>query len=404
MPGRQLAGARLLNSEYLRMLGWCVLFSSGFKRALFVLVAVAVLCLGVAHYVPNFADSLVAGEVQEALAPVQKQVMLAWSSRVTLLNYIAGMRRLQAEKSQLEQQISNLTLENNHLQEYVGENQQLEKLLNFKQRNAQRFTLLGAMVISRSPDNWYSTLVVDRGSQDGVKKDMAVVSDAGLVGRVDAVWPHTADVILILDPGVAAGAMVGESSTQGVIEGSKEEPGLLRMIDLPYDAKLEPGQTVMTSGLGGIFPGDVSIGKVLQFNNGGSDLNTYALVQPDVDFNRLEDVFIITQARSAPEPVISPSPVNSQPSATPAQSSPVQPPATPVKSSPVQPPVTPAQPVTTTQPSVTPAQPVTTTQPSVTPAQPVTTTQPSVTPAQPPAAQTQPNAAPAQLPAAQTQP
>ena len=182
------------------------MFSSGFKRTLIVLAAVAVFCLGVAHYVPNFADSLVAGEVHEALAPVQKQVMLAWSSRVTLLNYIAGMRRLQAEKSQLEQQISNLTLENNHLQEYVGENQQLEKLLNFKQRNAQRFTLLGARVISRSPDNWYSTLVVDRGSQDGVKKDMVVVSDAGLVGRVDAVWPHTADVILILDPECCRGS------------------------------------------------------------------------------------------------------------------------------------------------------------------------------------------------------
>ena len=351
------------------------MFSSGFKKTLFVLAVAVMFCLGVAHFVPNFASSRVAGEVHEVLAPVQKQVMLAWSGRVTLLNYIAGMRRLQAEKSQLEQQISNLTLENNRLQEYVGENQQLEKLLDFKQRNAQRFTLLGARVISRSPDNWYSTLVVDRGSQDGVKKDMVVVSDAGLVGRVDAVWPHTADVILILDPEVAVGAMVSESSTQGVIEGSKEEPGLLQMIDLPYDAKLEPGQTVMTSGLGGIFPGDVSIGKVLQFNNGGSDLNTYALVQPDADFNRLEDVFIITQARSVPEPVIRPSPVNSQPPATPAQPSAVQPPATrhnrlrysrharrnrhsTAVSAPAQPLPTPAQPpAQPAQPSATPAQP-----------------------------------------------
>ncbi len=268
-----------------------------FKRTLVILAAVAVLCLGVAHFVPNFAGSVVARGAREALAPAQDKMMLAWRSGSSFLGYFASVHRLQDENNQLKQQLRDQTWENNSLREYVYENQQLQKLLDFKQRNELRFVLLGARVISRSSSNWYSTMVIDRGSDDGVKKDMVVVSDAGLVGRVNAVGPHTAEVLLVLDGEGAVGSMVSESGTQGVIEGNKEDPGVLRMIDLPYDANLTPGQTVVTSGLGGIFPKDVPIGQVLQFNKGGSDLDMYALVQPYVDFNRIQDVFIITETR-----------------------------------------------------------------------------------------------------------
>ncbi|MGD0153315.1 MAG: rod shape-determining protein MreC [Thermacetogeniaceae bacterium] len=287
------------------------MFSSHFKRTLVILAAVAVLCLGVAHFAPNFAGSVAARGVHEVLAPAQDKMMLAWRSGGSFLGYFASVRRLQDENNQLKQQLSNQIWENDRLREYVYENQRLQKLLEFKQRNDLRFTLLGARVISRSPSNWYNTMVVDRGSGDGVKKDMVVVSDAGLVGRVDAVGPHTAEVLLILDREGAVGVMVSESGTQGVIEGNKEDPGVLRMIDLPYDANLTPGQTVVTSGLGGIFPQDVPIGQVLKFNKGGSDLDMYALVQPYVDFNRLQDVFIITETRSVPQSGASPG--NSQP-------------------------------------------------------------------------------------------
>ncbi len=353
------------------------MFSSGFKKTLIILAAGAILCLGLARLVPNFAGSPVAGDIHEVLAPVQSRVMLAWRGSASLLDYFAGIRRLQAENGQLQQQVRDLTWENNRLHEYVYESQQLQKLLDFKNRNVMRFTLLGARVISRSPSNWYSTLVLDRGSEDGVKKDMVVVSDAGLVGRVDAVWPHTADILLILDPEGAVGAMVSESGTQGVIEGSKDDPGMLQLIDLPYDAKPQPGQTVMTSGLGGIFPGDVPIGKVLQFNTGGNNLDQYALVQPDVDFNRIEDVFIITATRSVPEPVASP-PAPAQPAAAPAQpAAAAAQPETPAQTSPA-----PAKPTTQAQPT-TPQTAPAPEQPAAAPAQPTTQAQPSAVPVQP---------------------
>jgi rod shape-determining protein MreC len=379
------------------------LFSSGFKRALIILAVVAIFCLGLARLVPNFAGSPVVGKIHEVLAPVQSRVMMAWSGSASLLSYFAGIRRIQGENSQLQQQVMDLTWENNRLHEYVYESQQLQKLLDFKNRNVMRFTLLGARVVSRSPSDWYSTLVVDRGSEDGVEKDMAVVSDAGLVGRVDAVWPHTADILLLLDEEGAAGAMISESGTQGVIEGSKDDPGMLQMIDLPYDAKPVAGQTVMTSGLGGIFPGDIPIGKVLKFDTGGSGLDQYALVQPDVDFDRIEDVFIITASRSVPEPVASPpaqaaqpAPAQTQPAATSTQPAQTQPAAQPTKQAPAQPQPAPAQ----TQPAPTSTQPAPT-QPAPTSTQPAPT-QPAPTSTQP--AQTQPAPAQTQPAPTSTQP
>lgn len=277
------------------------MFNTGFKKTVIILAAVAILCLSLAYFTPNFADSRVAGGIRGVLAPAQSKVMLAWQGGASFLDYFAGARRLQDENDQLKQQIQDLTWENVSLQEYVYENQRLTRLLDFKQRDALRFTLLGARVVSRSPSNWYNTLVVDRGSGAGVRKDMAVVSDAGLVGRVDAVGPDTSEILLILDRDGAVGAVVPESGTRGVIEGSKDDPGVLRMIDLPYDSRLLPGQVVVTSGLGGIFPGGVPIGEISEFDSGGSELDKYAQVKPYTDFNRLQEVFIITETRSSPE-------------------------------------------------------------------------------------------------------
>ncbi len=273
------------------------MFSSQFKKTLVILVVMALLCLSLAHYDSSYPGSRAAVAVRETLAPLQGRVMLAWQGASFVAGYFRGMNRLQEENDQLQQQLRDLTWKNDSLQEYVYENQLLNNLLNFKQRNDVRFTLLGARAISRSPSNWYSSLVVDRGSADGVKKDMVVVSDAGVVGRIDAVGPHTSDVLLILDQEGAAGAVVVASGTQGVVEGNKEDPGMLRMIDLPYDAKLTPGQAVVTSGLGGIFPGDLPIGEISEFDSSGGELDKYALVSPYVDFDRLEDLFIITGSR-----------------------------------------------------------------------------------------------------------
>lgn len=276
---------------------------SPWRRKLIVLLVIAIFCLGLARFTVRFSGGTA---VKEVLAPLQGGVMSLWRGVSSTFQYVGRARQIKQENERLQEQVRELTWENNRLHEYVYENRRLLKLLDFKERNAKRFTLLGARVIGRVPNNQYGILTVDRGSVDGVRKDQVVVSDAGLVGRIIAVGPHTSDVLLILDRDGAAGAMVQESRTPGVVEGGKDEPGLLRMVDLPYDAKLKKGEVVVTSGLGGIFPRGIPIGEIVKFENQGSELDKYALVRPYVDFNRLEEVLIITGVREVPEPVEGP--------------------------------------------------------------------------------------------------
>lgn len=274
------------------------------RRKLVVILAIAAFCLVVARFTPYFSWGSL---IKESLAPLQGGVMSLWRGASSAFQYVAEARRIKQENDRLKERVRELTWENTRLREYVYENRRLQKLLNFKEKNATRFTLLGAQVIARAPNSQSCILTVDRGSEDGVRKDQVVVSDAGLVGRIIAVGPHNADVLLLLDRDGAAGAMVQESRTPGVVEGGKDESGLLRMVDLPYDAKLRKGDVVITSGLGDIFPPGIPIGEVVRLENQGGALDKYALVRPYVDFNRLEEVLIITAVHEVPEQVEKPS-------------------------------------------------------------------------------------------------
>ncbi|MDH7577194.1 MAG: rod shape-determining protein MreC [Bacillota bacterium] len=280
------------------------LYRPPLRRNIVILAAVIVLCLGFARFSANFTGGAAVNLFQEILAPLQSGVMYVWSGIGSFFEYFARARHLQEENALLRRQVRELTWENNRLREYVYENRRLLRLLDYKEQNARSFTLLGARVISRSPSSWYSTLIVDRGSEDGVQRNQVVVTDAGLVGRVTSVASHSARVLLILDLEGAVGAMVQDSRTVGIVEGNKDAPGFLRMVHLPYNAKLKKGEAVITSGLGEIFPRGIPIGEIVKVENEGSELDKYALVRPYVDFNRLEELFIITEIHQVPEPVL----------------------------------------------------------------------------------------------------
>lgn len=273
------------------------------KKSL-LFMGLAVLCLIAAHFTSVRPGGRAVQFVEEVFAPLQSGMMYVWNGARSSIGFLWEARHLKRENELLRQQVRDLTWENNRLHEYVYENGRLLKLLKFKEHYAKRFTLLGARVIARSPNNWYSTLTVDRGEFDGVKKDQVVVSDAGVVGRIVSVGPHTAKVLLILDRDGAVGAMVQENRTLGIVEGSKDNLGLLKMVHLPYDADLKRGQVVVTSGLGGVFPRGIPIGKVLKFEDEGSGVDKYAIVKPFVDFDRLEELFIITEIHEIREPVM----------------------------------------------------------------------------------------------------
>lgn len=212
-------------------------------------------------------------------------------------------KMLKSEIEQLRQTQVNIT-------EITAENERLHTVLAYKQAAVQ-FDLVAAKVIARDPSNWTSTIIIDRGTNDGIAKDMAVVTPQGLVGNVVSVAKNSARVQLILDRRSSVGGLVQrpESRVAGIIAGDNNNKMMVRMINIPRDADIVEGDQIVTSGFGGIYPKGISLGEVENIVNDDGGLLKYAVLKPSVDFQKLEEVSVIVTSREAPPIPITQEPV-----------------------------------------------------------------------------------------------
>ncbi|AEH47022.1 rod shape-determining protein MreC [Parageobacillus thermoglucosidasius] len=191
------------------------------------------------------------------------------------------------------------------LEEYVAletqvqalkkENERLRALLN-KKESLRDFIPIQATVIGRNPDRWQETIIVNRGEQHGVKKDMAVITPEGLVGKVQHASQFTSTVQLLsaLDQKNRISAYVqGNENIFGLIEGYDEKRRALLLKRIPFDAKIEKKQKVLTSGLGGVFPKDLPIGEVMEVVPDQYGLTKMVYVKPLANFYDIDDVIIV---------------------------------------------------------------------------------------------------------------
>ena len=152
-----------------------------------------------------------------------------------------------------------------------------------------------ARVIARDPANWWRTIRIDHGSRDGVPIDAPVFTPAGLVGRVSEVGYAQSQVLLVGDPGCRVAVAIAETREQGVIDPSSSSPLDDTLVELKYlsrNSKLVPGQLVVTSGLGGIFPAGIVVGQVADVRTAGFGLYKEARVSLAVKMNTLEEVWV----------------------------------------------------------------------------------------------------------------
>ena len=150
-------------------------------------------------------------------------------------------------------------------------------------------------MIGRDPSPFLHYVVINRGSNDDIRRGMPVVTNQGLIGRVDAVIADAARVQLITDPASSINVYLQNAGTDAILVGSVTGDVSLDMIS--QDASVEPGDLILTSGLGGGYPPDLIIGQVLSVRSLDVELFQQAAVQPTVDFSRLEIVLVITNFR-----------------------------------------------------------------------------------------------------------
>lgn len=232
---------------------------------------------------------------REVLAPFQAAftAVAGWASGSWefVRDLFGGRRELVA----LRREVDLLRFQLDILKEREYENQRLRHLLELKQQSDH--DLVAAAVIGRDPGNWMSLIVVNKGSTSKIARNMAVLAPGGLVGRVISVSPHTATVMLITDPRSAVSGLVQETRAAVIVEGLADRSGLLKLKPLESSAQMNVGDTVISSGLGGVFPKGIKLGTIERIEDGAYGVTKVAYVRPDVDFGSLEEVLIVRDSR-----------------------------------------------------------------------------------------------------------
>ena len=211
-----------------------------------------------------------------------------------VFNSIDSLLNTYEENKRLKARLEDFAVVQAEATDLKSENNKLRELLD-KTESLKAFNPIQATVIARNPDQWEEKIILDKGSSHGVKKNMAVMTAKGLVGKITLVTPFTSEVELLNtnNPNYRVSAMVlGEKEAYGLIEGFDEERNELIMKRIDSSMKVKEGEQVVSSGLGGIFPKGVPIGEITEVSTDDFGLTKMAYVKPSADFSILEHVVI----------------------------------------------------------------------------------------------------------------
>ena len=199
---------------------------------------------------------------------------------------------LRQRNSELESQVSQLQTQVIQLQQQLREAQILYALLDFARARPENEYVASA-VIGRDPNPFIQYIIIDKGSDDGIRHGMPVITEQGLVGRIDAVTAGASRVQLIVDANSAVNVRIQSTQTNALLAGSLT--GDINLQEVPQDVVIQTGELVLTSGLGGDYPADVLIGQVITVRKSDTDLFQTASVQPAVDFSALRAVLVVVK-------------------------------------------------------------------------------------------------------------
>jgi len=199
------------------------------------------------------------------------------------------LRGLQEKNKGLQRETATQKRRIDQLEEQALETQRLQALLAMRQ--ASRAEFLTARVVGKDATNWFKTILLDRGSLEGVRRNQPVLAPDGLVGRVVEVTPTSAKVQLLTDPVNAVGGLIQRTRVTGIVSGNLGAGARVRY--LPLMADVVVGDQVVTSGMGGVFPKGIPIGRITAVERRSGALFQEASLQPAVDLSRLEEVLIL---------------------------------------------------------------------------------------------------------------
>jgi rod shape-determining protein MreC len=227
--------------------------------------------------------------VLEVLRPLQFAAAVGWGTVERVWNGYIDLLAVRRENEFLRRRVAELERQAVLFAEMAETDRRLSELLKF------RVNLVGdaqaALIIGRDPFPSFGTVVISKGSSDGIQRGMAVVAPQGIVGRTLSVAPHASRVLLITDHNSGVDALVQRTRARGVVEGTVDGRCLMKYLKREEDVAV--GDRVVTSGLDGIFPKGLVVGEVVHVTKGTRGLLQVAEVRPAAPLNDLEEVLVL---------------------------------------------------------------------------------------------------------------
>ena len=272
-----------------------------------VFVVVSLFCIIFFAARGRFQAPVSSQAVSLVLSPFQQATDWVANEIRYVTSVVWEVSTLYEQNKMLRNEVEQLRGINLQANEALAENERLRTMIGY-QHSARQFDLVAARVIGRESETWSSMIVIDRGTTNGVRENMAVVTEKGLVGHVVEAGLNSSKVQLIMDPRSSVGTLVQrpESRVTGIVEGDMNDPTMPRMVNIPKTADVQEGDVIVTSGFGGVYPKGIVVGKVAAVKNEPGGLLKYGVIETSVNFQKLEDVAVIVQSREAPPEPLKP--------------------------------------------------------------------------------------------------
>ena len=264
----------------------------------YILLALSVLC--VIMMVLSYATDIMNGPPQAVagytVIPFQKGISYVGSWLFDRSESLKELESLRAENEELKKTVDDLTIKINDLTTDKYELAELRQLMSLDERYSD-YPTVGARVIGKDAGNWYSTFLIDKGSNDGIKVNMNVMAGAGLVGIVTSVGPNWATVRSIIDDESNISAMVLNTSDTMIVTGDLEmySKGSIKFTELrDEDNAVSPGDQIVTSQISSKYLPGISIGYIKEISDDSNNLTKSGYITPVVDFEHLDIVLVVT--------------------------------------------------------------------------------------------------------------
>lgn len=227
--------------------------------------------------------------------PVQKFVSGIANNVRGFFSHFGDIAHLRQENEQLEIQLKKLEDQNSRNEVYKKENERLREMLGLKD-TFKDFKLVASNVIGRDSSTWFVSLMIDKGTNDGLEMMDAVITPDGLVGHITDIGSNWARITTILDSQSTVAVMVERTEDLATIDGDVDlsANGICKMTYIPKDSTITVGDTAKTSGFGGVYPKGINVGKIIKIHPENKGVSQYAEIEPSVNFDRIYEVYVIT--------------------------------------------------------------------------------------------------------------